>query len=42
MAAEDRGPLMHAEIGMRRAMNFGKEKPEVVRSKRVKVYRIVR
>jgi hypothetical protein len=24
MAAEDRGPLMHADIGMKRALNAGK------------------
>jgi hypothetical protein len=24
MAAEDRGPLMHADIGMKRALNHGK------------------
>jgi hypothetical protein len=24
MSAEDRGPLMHADIGMRRALNHGK------------------
>lgn len=40
MAAEDRGPLMHARIGMLRAMNCGKEKPERIRSARK--YRIVR
>lgn len=42
MAAEERGPLMHAEIGMRTALNFGKPKPEVVRGKRVKAYRVIR
>jgi hypothetical protein len=24
MAAEDRGPLMHADVGMKRALNAGK------------------
>lgn len=28
MAAEDRGPVLHARVGMLRAMNFGKPKPE--------------
>lgn len=42
MAAEDRGPILHASIGMRRALNFGKVKPERLRSKRVRKYRIVR
>lgn len=40
MAAEDRGPMLHARVGMLRALNFGKPKPEVVRGKRA--YRIVR
>jgi hypothetical protein len=26
MAAEDRGPLMHARVGMLRAMNHGRER----------------
>lgn len=38
--AEDRGPILHARIGMLRAMNFGKEKP--ARIKRAKVYKIAR
>jgi hypothetical protein len=42
MAAEDRGPTMHARIGMLRAMNFGNPRPEVVRRKAVRKYRIVR
>lgn len=42
MAAENKGPMLHARVGMLRALNFGKPKPEVVRGKRVKRYRIVR
>jgi hypothetical protein len=43
MAAEDRGPLMHAHIGMLRALNAGKPDPNTVPpSKRAKAYRIVR
>lgn len=42
MAAEDQGPLMFAEIGMRRALNFGKVVEKVERRKREKVYRIIR
>lgn len=42
MAAEGRGPIMHARIGMLKAMNFGKPKSEVVRRKAVRKYRIVR
>lgn len=43
MAAEDRGPLMHARIGMLRALNFGKPYPDIEpRVKRAKKYRIVR
>jgi len=33
---------MHARIGMLRALNFGKPRPEVVRTKRARQYRIVR
>jgi hypothetical protein len=40
MAAEGRGPLMHARIGMLRALNAGKPTP--VRERRAKVYRLVR
>lgn len=40
MAAEDLGPIMQAEIGVRRALNFGKPAPE--RDRRAKRYRIVR
>jgi hypothetical protein len=43
MAAEDRGPLMHAHVGMLRALNHGKPKPAITpRRKRVKAYKIVR
>ena len=42
MAAEDRGPLLHADIGMRRALNIGKPAPTETRRKRAKKYRIVR
>lgn len=39
MAAEGRGPLMQARIGMMRALNFGKPKP--VRKKRARKMKIV-
>lgn len=39
-AAEDRGPAMHARIGMLRALNFGKPAPE--RERRARAYRIVK
>lgn len=42
MAAEDRGPMMHARIGMLKALNFGKPAPVVERKGRTKKYRIVR
>ena len=42
LAAEDRGPAMHARIGMLRALNFGKPRPEVVRTKTAKTFRIIR
>ena len=43
MAAEDRGPLMHAQIGMLRALNHGKPDPKIAPPrKRAKVYKIVR
>lgn len=42
-AAEGRGPLLHASIGMNKALNFGKPEPEKApRRKAVKKYRIVR
>lgn len=40
--AEGRGPLMFADIGMRRAINHGRPAPKKPpRSKRAKVFRIV-
>lgn len=42
MAAEDKGPVMHARIAMLKALNFGKPRPEVTRRKRVKIYRILK
>jgi hypothetical protein len=43
MAAEDRGPLMHAHIGMLRALDHGKADPKIEPARRrAKAYRIVR
>jgi hypothetical protein len=43
MASEGRGPIMHARIGMLRALNAGKPKPDPEPSpKHAKAYRIVR
>lgn len=43
MAAEDRGPLLHAQVGMLRALNHGKPEPErAPRRKVTKAYRIIR
>lgn len=42
LAAEGKGPMLHARVGMLRAMNFGKPKPELVRGKKVKAYKIFR
>lgn len=43
MAAEGKGPVMHARIGMLQAINHGKPAPErEPRRKAVKAYRIVR
>jgi hypothetical protein len=43
MAAEDRGPLLHARVGMLRALNVGKPDPKLSpRKKRVKKFNIVR
>lgn len=42
MAAEDYGPVMHARIGMLRALNHGKPAPHIPRRKRVKAFKIVR
>ena len=42
MAAEDRGPIMHARIGMLKAMGHGKPAPEKPpRRKAVRKYRVV-
>ena len=42
-AAEGRGPLLHARIGVLRALNHGKPDPKLIpRKKAVKTYRIVR
>jgi hypothetical protein len=43
MAAEDRGPLMHARIGMLQALSHGKpERTQPPRRKRAKVNRVIR
>ena len=43
MASEGRGPIMHARIGMLRALNAGKPKPDPAPSpKHAKAYRIIR
>lgn len=42
MAAEDRGPLMHARIGLLRALNHGKEPSNVRTPRAAKSYRIIR
>ena len=43
MATEDRGPLMHADIGMKRALNAGKPDPDITPSrKRAKPYKAVK
>lgn len=43
MAAEGRGPLMHARIGMLRAIHHGKPKPDAPpRRKRARAFRILR
>jgi hypothetical protein len=43
MAAEGRGPIMHARIGVLRALNAGKSNPDVrpPRKKVAKRYRII-
>lgn len=41
MAAEDRGPLLHARVGMLRAIHHGRPAPEP-RRKRAKAFKIVR
>jgi hypothetical protein len=43
MAAEGRGPMLHARVGVLRAMNHGKPEPaKEPRRKAVKKYRIVK
>jgi hypothetical protein len=43
MAAEGKGPLMHARIGVLRALNAGKPDPKLSpRKKKAKTFRIVR
>jgi hypothetical protein len=43
MAAEDRGPMMHAHIGMLQALSHGKPSPESSpRRKAAKKYRIAK
>jgi hypothetical protein len=42
MAAEDRGPLLHARVGMLRALNHEKAVPAPARHKRAKAYQIIR
>lgn len=42
LAAEDCGPMLHARVGMLRALSHGKPPPKVERRKSVKVYRMVR
>jgi hypothetical protein len=43
MAAEDRGPMMHAHIGMLQALSHGKPAPDQPpRRKAAKAYKIVR
>ena len=41
MAAEGRGPTMHARIGMLRALNAGRPNPRDPRPRPAKTYRIV-
>jgi hypothetical protein len=43
MAAEDRGPMMHAHIGLLQALNHGKPASDTTpRRKAAKKYRIVK
>jgi hypothetical protein len=43
MAAQDRGPMMHAHIGMLKALNHGKPAPtQPPRRKAAKAYKILR
>jgi hypothetical protein len=41
MAAEDRGPMLHARVGMLRAMNHNRPLP-VIHRKKAKRVRIIR
>jgi hypothetical protein len=41
MAAEDRGPLMQARIGMLQALNHGKSPEKTERRKRAKVSAVI-
>jgi hypothetical protein len=41
MAAEDRGPLLHARVGMLRAIHHGRPAPPLSRKKLAKAYKIV-
>ena len=40
MAAEGRGPILHARVGMLRALNHGK--PDPVRERTARVYQVIR
>lgn len=42
LAAEDRGPMLQARVGMLRAVNHGKPPPKIERRKSTKAYRIVK
>lgn len=42
LVAERGGPTMLARIGIMRALNAGKPVPAIERSKRAKVYRLIR
>lgn len=42
LAAEDRGPMMHARIGMLRAINAERPAPVPERRRRAKAYRVIR
>jgi len=42
-AAEDRGPLLHARVGMLRALNYGKPDPTLgPRRKAARAYKVIR
>ena len=42
MAAEGRGPLLLARVGMLKALGHGKDETKLVRKKRAKAYKIIR